>query len=75
MHVMCVRVDCWDDLYEIHSWSNVLCVRRGDIWHKVAKHKYAVTKAQAEDAIVNRFKNTLDNTTLHMKLPIPNVCT
>jgi hypothetical protein len=26
---------CFSPLHDIHSWSNVLCVKRGDVWAKV----------------------------------------
>jgi hypothetical protein len=27
---------CWIDVYEFFMWSNVLCVRRGDVWADAA---------------------------------------
>jgi hypothetical protein len=29
---------CWDDGYEFHNWSNVLCVLREDPWHYAVQH-------------------------------------
>ena len=29
---------CWTSAYEFFSWSNVLCVRRGDVWADIASH-------------------------------------
>ena len=26
---------CFTTLYEIHSWSNIICVKRGDLWARV----------------------------------------
>jgi hypothetical protein len=25
--------NCWSNLYEFHNWSNVMCVRRDDVWY------------------------------------------
>ena len=29
-----ITSSCWDEQYEFHVWSNVLCMLRGDIWHE-----------------------------------------
>ena len=34
---------CWHDIYEFHHWSNVLCILRGDIWHR-AVYPYVVER-------------------------------
>eukprot|EP00607_Mallomonas_marina_P008161 CAMPEP_0182423450 /NCGR_PEP_ID=MMETSP1167-20130531/9466_1 /TAXON_ID=2988 /ORGANISM="Mallomonas Sp, Strain CCMP3275" /LENGTH=296 /DNA_ID=CAMNT_0024602457 /DNA_START=212 /DNA_END=1102 /DNA_ORIENTATION=- len=33
---------CWDAEFEIRRWSNVMCLRRGNIWHKVAERRFRV---------------------------------
>eukprot|EP01041_Mallomonas_annulata_P005844 gene5844-11804_t len=33
---------CWSSAYEIRKWSNVMCLRRGNIWHRVAERKFRV---------------------------------
>lgn len=34
--------DCWDAAYEIRRWSNVMCLRRGNVWHQVAERRFRV---------------------------------
>lgn len=38
---------CWDSLWEIRRWSNVLCLHRGDIWHHIIEQSYVVTRETA----------------------------
>ena len=28
---------CWDDKYEFHHWSNVMCILRSDVWYEVVQ--------------------------------------
>jgi FkbM family methyltransferase len=37
---------CWDDLYEMNMWSNIVCIKRHDIWYKVLE-KYRVNGKMA----------------------------
>jgi hypothetical protein len=36
-------VNCWSNEYEFHFWSNVMCVRREDIWYE-ALQPFVVTR-------------------------------
>ena len=29
---------CWHDLYEFKGWSNVMCLKRGDVWMSAIRH-------------------------------------
>ena len=42
---------CWDSLYEIHQWSNVICVHRRDKWYPVLE-KYKVTNGTAIQELI-----------------------
>lgn len=35
--------DCWDPLWELRFWSNVLCLKRGDIWHQIIEDSFVVS--------------------------------
>jgi len=45
--------DCWDPLWEIRYWSNVLCLRRGDIWHQIIEKDFVVSFKDAVSGMVN----------------------
>jgi hypothetical protein len=46
---------CWSERYEFHNWSNVMCVRREDIWYEVIQ-SMVVTNFPYEN--VDNLKNT-----------------
>ncbi len=50
---------CWDPLMEIHSWSNVVCVRQGDAWAAVLE-TFRVTPEVAKNELIKA--NALDKT-------------
>jgi hypothetical protein len=35
-HLVALTGTCWAEAYEFFQWSNVLCVRRGDVWADAA---------------------------------------
>lgn len=59
---------CWDPLYEIYGWANVICVRRGDVWHNVLEEDFVVN---VKDAVAGLGSNTGEQykPSLSKKLP------
>jgi hypothetical protein len=47
---------CWSGKYEFHNWSNVMCVRREDIWYEVIQ-SMVVTNFPYENVENVKFQN------------------
>lgn len=43
-----ITAGCWSGRYEVHKWSNVMCLQRGDSWH-AAVQPLVVRSARISD--------------------------
>jgi hypothetical protein len=44
--------NCWVNIYEFHHWSNIMCVRREDIWYQTLQ-PFVVTGTDGKQVFVN----------------------